>query len=85
MKIYTLEHPGVKAPGTPKITIFFPFAILARFTLFAGESSKRSIVGSFCPAYIITSYICIIHFYKKNYSILIYLYINYNNCSDNIM
>lgn len=55
MKIYTLEHPGVKAPGTPKIIIFFPFAILARFTLFAGESSKRSIVGSFCPAYISTS------------------------------
>lgn len=45
----TFEHPGVKAPGTAKITIFFPDAIFARFTLFAGESSKRSTAGSLSP------------------------------------
>lgn len=37
--IVTLEHPGVKAPGTPKTIIFLFAATTAKFTVFVGLSS----------------------------------------------
>lgn len=49
MVLLTLEQPGVKAPGTAKITIFFPLASSARLTLFVGRSSKRSTLGIESP------------------------------------
>lgn len=48
--IKTLEHPGVKAPGTAKMIIFFPAASLARLTLVPGEFSQRSIAGRLSPS-----------------------------------
>jgi hypothetical protein len=35
----TLEHPGVKAPGTAKMIIFLLAASWAKLTLLVGESS----------------------------------------------
>ena len=47
----TLEQPGVKAPGTAKITPFLLPTSSARFTLLAGDPSYRGVVGSLSPTY----------------------------------
>lgn len=46
----TLEHPGVKAPGTAKMMTFLPAHRSAMFTLLAGESSNKSMFGTLSPS-----------------------------------
>jgi hypothetical protein len=47
----TFEHPGVNAPGTPKIMIFFPLEASDKLTLFAGVFSYKSTVGRLSPTF----------------------------------
>lgn len=50
--LFTFEQPGVNAPGTPNMMIFFPAAICAKFTLSFGVFSKRSTLGNLSPTLI---------------------------------
>ena len=45
----TLEQPGVKAPGTPKMITFLPAVISAILTFVAGVFSYKSTLGSLSP------------------------------------
>jgi len=47
----TLEQPGVKAPGTPKMITFLPLTRSPVLILLAGESSKRSTEGRESPTW----------------------------------
>jgi len=47
--VSTFEQPGVKAPGTAKTTPFLLANKSARLTLFAGDPSKSSTLGSLSP------------------------------------
>jgi hypothetical protein len=49
LKPFTLEQPGVKAPGTAKITTFFPLVRSEMFTLLVGVFSQSSTLGSLSP------------------------------------
>jgi hypothetical protein len=37
-----LLHPGVKAPGTPKMTTFLPEQTSSRFTLLSAKKKKAN-------------------------------------------
>lgn len=49
-KYFTLEQPGVNAPGTAKMITFLPLVNSFKLTLFAGVSSKRSALGMASPS-----------------------------------
>lgn len=49
--VHTLEHPGVKAPGTANNTTFFPSQSSLMFILLAGVFSYKSTFGMRSPIY----------------------------------
>lgn len=48
--LITFEQPGVNAPGTANKITFLPAHSSAMFTLFAGESSNKSTLGTLSPS-----------------------------------
>lgn len=54
--LLTLEHPGVKAPGTANSTPVFPLKSSATFTLSPGVLSHTSTLGTGSPAWKFKTY-----------------------------
>ena len=53
----TLEQPGVKAPGTAKMTPFLLAKSSARFTLLVGDPSYSGVVGNLSPTCVMQTHI----------------------------